>query len=231
MKNKEIIVIKNNSFSKNKIKKTFIETPLEHIDLVYNSFLISIKEIKDTKEIISRLSSAYNGICLKLENINTSAINDIKNLYDMKINLLELKNKYLNDLLKEKNNIINYINPSLDEYNVINIHPFTCNKRNYWNSPIYQDWKNKFPKQDVKTSKKIDFTKPVNIWLKFDHLDKFDVTNLSKTAIDLIIAVYKVKDRKADDKLIQLRNCSTNKIVDNYEDGKIYYKIEQGKIE
>lgn len=222
-KNKEIVFINNKCFSKNKIKNTFKTIPLNKLQELYKYFLIYLKDIDDKKEIISKITSAFNG----LSNNKLAINNDIKN--KILIDLLQLKNKYLSYTIKEKEMIIDYINPPIENYNIINIHPFTCNKRNYWESPIYKDWQSNFPIEDIDISQKLDFSKKINIWLQFDHLNKFDVTNLSKTAIDMIIATFKIYDKSADDKLVQLRNCSTHKIVDNYKDGKIYYIITQGK--
>jgi hypothetical protein len=229
--NNKIIVINDTNFSKNKVKKTFENIDVNYLDLYYDSFLNFLKEIKNKKDIISRLSSSISGLTSFIDNNKTSLIanNKINSVYELKIKLYELKDKYMNKLLKEDKLIIDYINPPIEDYNVINIHPFTCNKKSYWTSSSYNEWKRIFPKQEIIIDKNIDFTKKVNIWLQFDHLEKFDVTNLSKTAIDMIVSKYKTYNKKADDKLIQLRNCSTHKIVDKYEDGKIYYIIEQGK--
>ena len=59
-------------------------------------------------------------------------------------------------------------------------------------------------------------------------MQKFDVTNLSKTFIDMITRVYSdYWKMPIDDNKIQLRNCSTHDYVDSYKESAIFYVLKQ----
>ena len=219
--NNVLILRDTKSFTKSKTKKTFESVPICSIPYVYKEFKDYLKSIDDKDLKLHIVTGAYKGIKNNLSEhfIDDFAINNQFELLDIKLELLETINKLNKSLLIEHKRYIDYIDPPIENYNVINVHPFTCNKLDDY---AYSCWKTNFPVDEFVLNEDIDFNKKVNIWLKFDHLEKFDVTNFSKTFIDKVASILKV-----DDKNIQLKECSTNKIVDSYSDGKIYYIISQ----
>ena len=138
-------------------------------------------------------------------------------------NFIKEASKYFD----ECDNYINYIEPPLEEYICIPYSPFSINcVEDYKNK--YYEWKRLFPRYFIKIDKTIDFNKPVDLWVQFDHMQKFDVTNLSKTFIDMITRVYSdYWKMPIDDNKIQLRNCSTHDYVDSYKESAIFYVLKQ----
>ena len=134
-----------------------------------------------------------------------------------------------NEYITEMKSYIDTIDPSSDEYNCINYHSFTENciygdtgeDGNLKFSKAYNVWRHLFPKNQFPDTTDVDFSKPVLIWMYFDHLEKFDVTNMSKSFLDMLCLNYGV-----DDHQINIMRCCTNNYVDDYSDGKIYYCIK-----
>ena len=143
--------------------------------------------------------------------------------------------RYKDEIIKEQQNIISTLNPSIDEYMVLDVHGIS---ENYLYKTIYNDsigkniivktntyntWINKFPSNQVtpKDELNIDWDRPIIIFLKFDCMDKFDVQNFTKSIVDQVITRELGEDDNIIDKIIVERN----NIVDSYKDGKIYVCI------
>lgn len=125
--------------------------------------------------------------------------------------------------------------PEIEDYHVINHHPFSINSqfepvKSFDGKPFiadtraYKKWKWDFPSFTMpkKSELNVDFKKPIKIHLMYDCKDTFDVANFEKSAIDRIFAHYNEDDKiiwaKGEDRL--------NKHVDSYEEGKIYFYLE-----
>ncbi|MEI3613724.1 hypothetical protein [Pseudogracilibacillus sp. SO30301A] len=68
----------------------------------------------------------------------------------------------------------------------------------------------------------VDFNKPIRIHFYYDHLDKFDRSNFDKSAQDMIFKFY-----QADDQMVwETGTSKTNQHVDSYDEGKIYFYLE-----
>lgn len=123
---------------------------------------------------------------------------------------------------------------TIDDYFVLDYHPFSVNYqfeavKSFDNKPFvadtsaYSKWKRNFPSFSIPNKKElnVDFNKPVKVYLMFDHLDKFDVTNFEKSFIDELFLHF-----QEDDKVVYASNSKTNRYVDTYDEGKIYYYLE-----
>jgi hypothetical protein len=87
----------------------------------------------------------------------------------------------------------------------------------------YNIYENTFPKYKLRNPSfidHIDTTKPMAMELKFDHMDGFDVHNFIKPTIDIVSRTI-----NCDDILFSKVICTTESIVDSWDDGKIYIKI------
>ena len=128
-------------------------------------------------------------------------------------------NDFTTEEINELNNVVSNYN---NDHYYIRLYPYDDNNRTYY------EWKKLFPRYFIKIDKTIDFNKPVDLWIQFDHMKKFDVTNLSKTFIDMITRVYSdYWKMPIDDNKIQLRNCSTHDYVDSYKESAIFYVLKQ----
>lgn len=135
--------------------------------------------------------------------------------------------------IQQQEEYINYYLPKQDEFHVINYHGFTENciygstdeAGNLRFSKAYNIWRSKFPKHEIQIDETIDFNKPVHLYMYFDIMDKFDVSNMQKSFVDMLCLCYGV-----DDKYIQT-TCMLNNYVEDYKDGKIYYCLKQGEWE
>lgn len=87
----------------------------------------------------------------------------------------------------------------------------------------YNQWCKIFKDQMnlVKHRINIDTTKPIELYLKFDHNPRFDVSNYIKAVQDNICLFLGF-----DDNLIVKVVCSTNKHIDKPNDGRVYFMIK-----
>ena len=222
--NTKYICLTDKDFSRNKIKNTFKNLEPQAIPYVFNKFEeVYAKTIKDVTQLKTRYNSIDKGIILAVNNQLDEPLKQLRNAIKLRTSNLTIRQK--NNTIKQLKADIEFAYPSANNFSVINYHPFTCNcieqqhmlSRKYYETEAYKKWKSNFPKHELKIDSNIDFTKPVYLWMYFDHLDKFDVSNFSKATIDMIASIYKV-----DDKLIQIMACATNSYVDSYKDGKMY---------
>ncbi len=145
------------------------------------------------------------------------------------------KIRYKEETIRDLDDFISRLNPKLEEYMVVNKHGFSNNYmyHNIINEKTddtitvktkrYKNWIDTFPNYqlDDKENLDVDWDKPIEVFLKFDCLGKFDVQNLSKSAIDQIIT----KVYEEDDNIVEKVMTGRNKIVDSYNEGKIYVFI------
>lgn len=201
-------------------------TKTEYVMLVKQQICNKLKNIKTEDPIMLIIVNKIIAYLNKelLSTTNRRVAQKIKSLQN---NIEELEsvnemNEAANEALLSEIAAYEEINPSFSDYHVLNIHGFSIDCVKDYNKQYY-DWKEKFPKDKV-IKDDVDFSKPVYVYMQFDHMKKFDVTNFHKTFIDAICRVYGV-----DDKYVQIKDCSTHKYVKYYNKGKIYYKFVQGK--
>lgn len=106
-----------------------------------------------------------------------------------------------------------------DDFAVIDMHPFSCNKmyKDNKRTNAYNNWWNDFPTKALNKFSHIDFYKPICAIYYYDHLESFDTHNFDKALTDRIASYFAI-----DDHSIRSMYCKTNKLVDSYQDGKIY---------
>ena len=135
---------------------------------------------------------------------------------------LAIANKEIHELSLQ----VHRLDPTYSSYITIPYHSFTINLATDGYSKIkvehsaYRKWKDNFPLCYFPDNAGVDFNQKVYIWMYFDHMDKFDVQNLSKTFIDKLCKYY-----GANDKYFQIMRCATNEYVGSYRDGNIYYYL------
>lgn len=156
--------------------------------------------------------------------------------------LNKLKDDY--DLLVfEYNNIKNDYQQVIDENEQLKIQdlganiPFTIiDKHGFSNNKMYKAkggmlkrtneyniYENSYPKYILHNPSfisHVDITKPMAVELKFSHLEGFDVHNFIKPTIDIISRAI-----NCDDVLFTKVICSTESIVDSWNEGQTFIKI------
>ena len=159
-----------------------------------------------------------------------ASLNKLNNLIDLQktyINRSKLgsKTKRINRLELENEELKNQIEDDID-WKRINNHSFTENCRLEYShdlkrmvrSKAYNAWRSNFDYSDFRPLH-CDPSKPMTIYLHFGKLEKFDTSNLEKTAIDMIADRYQF-----DDNLI-VSKVTTSEIVDSYAEGFILFDL------
>lgn len=143
--------------------------------------------------------------------------------------------KDLKETIEEHKIEIEKLDPPLEDYMCFNIHPISENymyipvnhcKTNELimaRSRVYNDWIQNFPRSEAWDKEKlnIEWDQPVKVFIKVDCLERFDVTNFIKAINDMVIT--RIYDE--DDKIVATTKIERNKIVNSYDDGKIYICI------
>lgn len=159
-----------------------------------------------------------------------ASLNKLNNLIELQktyINRSKLgsKTKRINRLELENEELKNQIEDDID-WKRINNHSFTENCRLEYShdlkrmvrSKAYNAWRSNFDYSDFRPLH-CDPSKPMTIYLHFGKLEKFDTSNLEKTAIDMIADRYQF-----DDNLI-VSKVTTSEIVDSYAEGFILFDL------
>lgn len=135
-----------------------------------------------------------------------------------------------------KNNIINAKYralvkpmPELDEFILINQHPFSCNYHFAWNEKqkkqkrtvAYNAWLYNITETlNPDLFPQIDWEKPIEVTLLFIHKKGMDVDNFSKSVIDALFNWWGL-----DDKAVRIVHSYTLDTCKKYKDGKIYIHL------
>ena len=151
------------------------------------------------------------------------------------------KNKKLNEAYV----YIGQLEPDVEEYKCLNLHGFSVNsmyqpniteygiiRTDYNGKPLltktkaYKKWLDNFKTEmDKQKELNIDLSKDIDIFLYFNHKKKFDCSNFHKSFFDALANYYGVDDRK-----FHLKMCDTNYIIENYEEGKIFFCIRERAV-
>ena len=121
------------------------------------------------------------------------------------------------------------VKPDPSEYVEINSHGFSINYQyktlegnKKAKTKEYAMWVNSFPVEELPNVEHIDFKKPVNVWLRFTHKEKYDPTNFHKSLLDVACNYWGVDDNK-----INLMLCETAGNCKEFSEGKIFMCIKQ----
>lgn len=126
-------------------------------------------------------------------------------------------------IFKNESEILNTI--TLDDFAIIDIHPFSCNQMYCANrnkierTNQYDNWWRNFPVENLIKFKDINFNKPVFIWYYFLHLKSYDTENLLKPTSDKLCDFL-----ATDDKYFKHFRID-GEYVNRYNEGKIYIFI------
>lgn len=228
-----------------KRRKVLMDSTIDGKDSVFNTY-------EDIKQYISKWSAnekitVFEHVERVLKDKQLTYGNDVAFIHKIE-QLLNVVAKDLDKVKNRKNGAIKreltkenkqlqehieYINPSLDKFFAIKYHAFSENymydtiKLGFGTttkakSKAYMEWIDKFPFHELPKllHMDVDFNKPVQLIAYFDHLDKFDVVNLDKGFIDMLAYHYGFNDNVIVSSLQQ-----TNKYVDRYRDGRIYFLL------
>ncbi|WP_424765709.1 hypothetical protein [Paenibacillus sp. sgz302251] len=170
----------------------------------------------------------------KIEELLRQVAKDLDKLKNWKNGAEKRELSKENKQLKDK---IETIIPSVDKMNVINRHGFSENYMYYdydlastgefkrflkAKTDEYANWIEKFPFAELPSlfDLKVDFNYPVELIVYFDHKSEFDVINLDKSLADMLAYHYRFND-----KVIVSSIQRTNRYIDTYKDGKIYWLL------
>ena len=240
---KEEVIDNEKLFGKRRIKNTFANAkPSELIEL-YERFIAYIKTEYTPKERISMFQNAYAGLSQLSVKLANDVISNMGKCYEISLlqsrilqDKAELQNRVNGGIKSSQTKTIKKLNPPLEDYMVFNIHPMSENymyepvKNDTTGKPImvktyaYNKWLKEFPRHKAiqKEDMNIDWDKPLEVFMKFDCLEKFDPSNLIKSSLDMVIThIYGV-----DDKQVKNTIQKVNDYVTEYDNGKIYIYIQ-----
>jgi len=240
---KEEVIDKEKLFGKRRIKNTFANAEIHEVEKLYDDFLEYVSEEYNAKDKINMLQSVYNGLGELNLKLSHDAVKNVGKCYD--ISLLQnivlkdkayYQNKRNGGIKSSKTKTINKLNPPIEDYMIFDVHPFSENnmyeattsddtgKPILVRTEIYKKWLEQFPKYQAidKTELNIRWDKPIKMFIKVDCLDKFDSSNFIKATNDMIINRIYLED----DSIVKDTIISTNKIINNYDDGKVYVYIQ-----
>jgi len=136
------------------------------------------------------------------------------------------------EIIREQQNKLDFLDPDIEEFTVVPRHGFSVNymtktiiddngKMKTVTSDEYRRWQNNFPNEIISHEEHIDWDSKIYIWLRFDAIESMDCDNMCKSIIDQIARKYGTDDRN-----VQIREATINKVVNSYSDGRVYYIIK-----
>jgi prophage antirepressor-like protein len=215
--NKIRIPMKKNKNYRSDKKLSLTDTRLRIMRDIKNTIEKRVEHYEENKQF------AFSSIC---DDVVKFIMEDIS----------QLKQRISGGEKASKTKLINKLNPPFEDYMVINKHGMSNNymtitkfdnrfgKEITVNTDTYKNWINTFPSYELidKYDLDIDWDKPIIVFFKFDCIEDIDVQNLAKSAIDQIIT----RCYGEDDNIVRKVIVERNKVVDSYEDGKIYVCIQ-----
>lgn len=211
--------------------------------------LTGVERIKLYNIAFSAIQDRFNSGLTELRASELMAMQEL--MTDIKSDTLQLSNRVNGgkkaDLTKKLNAAYEYIyelEPSADDYICLEgLHGFTVNKQyeadiTKWGTvrtdvkgrarlvktEAYKNWITNFntAMDKVKDQVNIDFNKHVDIYLYFDHMEKFDCSNFHKSFFDALSNYFNVDDNK-----FHLKMCDTSRYVNSYSEGNIFFCIRE----
>ena len=230
-------------FSNKRTIKTFENTDILHMPnllLEFNNYINTLPPIKR----LTLYKSAIKGIDRAVDKIGSNPVmlpyvciaNNNKELLLKAKNKLENKrNGGLKTGLKKKitalEQTIESIAPNFSKYKCVDIHGMSVNhlfetKIDLFTDRLittktvaYRRWLNDFPLEELKGFEDIDWSKEVNLYLKFVAKEGYDADNLIKSFVDTLSKYY----NKGEDNTVQIKEAVIIDRCKNYNDGKIYF--------
>lgn len=230
-------------FSNKRTIKTFENTDILHMP----NLILEFNDYINTLPAIKRLPLYKSGIKGIERAVNKMASNPAMLPYICIANnnkelLLKAKNKLENKRngglktgLKKKitalEQTIEAIAPDFSKYKCVNVHgmsvnhlfvtkidPFT-DKLITTKTAIYRKWLEKFPMEQIKGFETVDWSKEVNLYLKFVAKNKYDADNLIKSFVDTLSKFYNC----GEDNTVQIKEAVIIDRCKDYSEGKIYF--------
>lgn len=181
--------------------------------------MLTLEKIRELTALKATKQNRVNGA---IKSHKTRKINTLTNFAAR----IENEAIALENELEEWKQYANSLYPAAEDFITIPVHPFTVNKmyalgryKEKVRSIEYNNWINNFPKVDWP---KMESNKFYAIYLEFEHLEKFDTDNFSKSIVDQI-----VRETGVDDSNFICIYATTTNFVDNYNDGKIHVCIKE----
>lgn len=230
-------------FSNKRTIKTFENTDILHMPnllLDFNNYINTLPAIKRLplyKSSIKGIERAVNKMASNPTMLPYICIaNNNKELLLKAKNKLENKrNGGLKTGLKKKitalEQTIESIAPNFSKYKCVDTHGMSVNhlfetKIDLFTDRLittktvaYRRWLNDFPLEELKGFEDIDWTKEVNLYLKFIAKEGYDADNLIKSFVDTLSKYY----NKGEDNTVQIKEAVIIDRCKNYNDGKIYF--------
>lgn len=230
-------------FSNKRTIKTFENTDILHMPnllLEFNNYINTLPAIKR----LPLYKSAIKGIDRAVDKIGSNPVmlpyvciaNNNKELLLKAKNKLENKrNGGLKTGLKKKitalEQTIESIAPNFSKYKCVDVHGMSVNhlfetkidlftdKLITTKTVAYRRWLNDFPLEELKGFENVDWSKEVNLYLKFVAKEGYDADNLIKSFVDTLSKYY----NKGEDNTVQIKEAVIIDRCKNYNDGKIYF--------
>ena len=230
-------------FSNKRTIKTFENTDILHMPnllLEFNNYINTLPAVKR----LPLYKSAIKGIDRAVDKIGSNPVmlpyvciaNNNKELLLKAKNKLENKrNGGLKTGLKKKitalEQTIESIAPSFSKYKCVDVHGMSVNhlfetkidlftdKLITTKTVAYRKWLDKFPIEQIKGFENVDWSKEVNLYLKFIAKDKYDADNLIKSFVDTLSKYY----NKGEDNTVQIKEAVIIDRCKEYSEGKIYF--------
>lgn len=233
----------NVKYGKYRIRKTFISSKDMRSD--YEEFKKLSKNERLSKRLDNKdriklsniiIDTIEEKVANQLTNLRASEVIAAQELVsDIKTDILKLSNKYNGGIKSQMTKQINKLtaeNESLKEseieldWKLIKNHGFTENCQIEFSKTLnkmvrakpYNVWRSKFDYSDFRELN-CDTTRPMILYLHFGKLDKYDTTNLEKTAIDMISDYYGFNDN------LIISKVTTSDTVESCEEGYIYFDL------
>lgn len=204
--------------------------------------IISTLEERAEAAVIN--GSAALGLMVKTEiaKIQKKLTSRSNRSYGIKLAKANKQLDQANQHLIEYYNYINNAFPAAEEYYCLDLHGFSVNaqyvpdineygmvrtdyngKPKLRRSEAYNKWLAKFQEEMGKLGEfNINFQNGIDIYLYFNHMEKFDCHNFHKSVFDALSRYFNV-----DDRCFHLKVCDTSEYTDNYDDGKIFFCIRE----
>ena len=221
-------------FSMKRTVKTFTNVSIVEIDKLYSDFLSYIKTLSHKDKVV-RLLSTEKGLQANCDRLAKESVANIGSCYT--INLLIIEVIKTREALT--NNIVVNLNKDMEKYKtsffeypdkkefikfdgihgISNNYLYEYSKGNTHISDPYRNWINAFPvmKALVKEYWKVDWNRPVEVFIDYVLKESHDSSNCDKAVLDQILnRIYEV-----DDKCVTSVHSRKIGTCQNFKDGSI----------
>lgn len=234
-----------------RIRKTFREANRLELDNLFKEFVALSKIERDAGRISNKdrirccdiiISELEDTVANDIVNMKAYEVLMIKDVIQTVLDQKQTwSNKMYGGKISNMNREIKSLKQQVEEltpqekmYTTCYVHGFSNNYQyavgsdgKLHRTPAYNAWLKNFPVEQIPTKEEyemyenIDFTKPIELELRFICKDCFDVHNLSKSFLDMVFnRIFKV-----DDSIVVNTLCFRDGICDSFEDGQIIFSI------